>query len=84
MLVFLIAVGAVALFVLGLSLTLIFKGHHIKGEVGENDEMKKRGLKCAAQEMREDDAALRGEPFDGSGGCATDSCGSCDSKCNTP
>ena len=55
-----IAIAAVftALLILGLSQTLIRKGHHIQGEVGENDEMKKRGLKCATAEILEEERAL--------------------------
>ena len=36
-----VAVAAVALMVLGLSITQIRKGRDIQSEVGENDEMKK-------------------------------------------
>ena len=52
--VILFAVGAVAFFGLALSLTLIFKGHHIESEISTNPNMKKLGIKCAVQESRED------------------------------
>ena len=55
--VILFAVGAVAFFGLALSLTLIFKGHHIESEISTNPNMKKLGIKCAVQETREDMAA---------------------------
>ena len=41
--IFVIAIGAVALFVLGLSLTQIFKGHPIDSEIGTNRHMRQRG-----------------------------------------
>ena len=49
-----IAVAAVGVFALGLSLTLIFKGHNIKSEIGDNEHMRERGIKCAIQTMREE------------------------------
>ena len=45
LIVILIAVGLVAFFVVGMSLTLIFKGHNIQSEI--------RGIKCVIQETRE-------------------------------
>ncbi len=53
-LVILIAAAFVAFFVLGLSLTLIFKGHHIDSEIATNKNMQRLGIKCAVQESRED------------------------------
>lgn len=50
MLVFLVAVIAVALFVVGLSITLMRKGRNIQGDVGDNDDMKRLGLECALKE----------------------------------
>lgn len=76
LLIFLIAVGAVAFFVVGLSLTIIFKGHYMDSEIGENKHMKKRGIRCAAQQIRGEEAALRGAPA-GSGECGATGCGSC-------
>ena len=55
--VILFAIGAVAFFGLTLTLTLIFKGHHIESEISTNPNMKKLGIKCAVQETREDMAA---------------------------
>ena len=55
--VILIAVGAVAFFVVAMSLTLIFKGHHIDSEISTNKDMQRLGIKCAVQETREDMAA---------------------------
>ena len=60
-LIFLIAVGVVAFFVVGMSLTIIFKGHYMDSEIGENRHMKKRGIRCAAQQMRAEEENLRGE-----------------------
>ena len=56
LIVILCAIAAVALFVLGMSLTLMIKGHHIDSEISTNKEMRKRGIKCAVQESREDAA----------------------------
>lgn len=67
MLIFLIAVGAVAFFVIGMSLTIIFKGRYMDSEIGDNKHMKKRGIQCAAQQMRAEENVLRGE-------CATEGC----------
>lgn len=52
--VILVAIAFVAFFVLGLSLTLIFKGHHIDSEIATNKNMQRLGIKCAVQESRED------------------------------
>lgn len=50
--ILLFSVGALLLFVLGLSLTLIFKGHHIDSEIGSNKNMRALGITCAAQDAR--------------------------------
>ena len=52
--VIIVAVAAVAFFVLAMSLTLIFKGHHIDSEISTNKDMQRLGIKCAVQETRED------------------------------
>ena len=52
--VILVAIAALALFVLAMSLTLIFKGYHIDSEISTNKNMQKLGIKCAVQETRED------------------------------
>ena len=49
------AVAAVGLFVLGMSLTLMIKGHHIDSEISTNKNMQRLGIKCAVQETREED-----------------------------
>jgi hypothetical protein len=76
-LIILISVGAVALLVLGYSITYFFRGRHVQTDVGDNDEMKKLGLKCTSQQIREDEAALRGVP---SPGYFSD-CASCATPC---
>ena len=64
----------VGLFALGMSLTLIFKGHHIESEISTNPTMRKLGIKCVVEEARE------AQGVDCSGGegspCSGD-CGSC-------
>ncbi|MFI3261724.1 MAG: hypothetical protein R3Y26_02320 [Rikenellaceae bacterium] len=77
--VFLAAIIMVAMMVLGLSITQIRKGRDLQSEVGENDEMKRRGLKCASQEMIEEEKALG--LMDGDCGdyvsCSLGSCNTC-------
>lgn len=86
--VLLCSIAAVALFVLGMSLTLIVKGHPLDSEISTNEEMRRRGIKCAVQETREADgtAACSGDAFpsgraaagrDSSAGC-TGNCAACD------
>ena len=75
-----IAVVAVGLFAIGLSLTLIFRGHHIKSEIGENENLRERGIKCAIETMREEAGETSGcERFDrsaaGCTGCTAEGCG---------
>ena len=43
----------VGLFALGMSLTLIFKGHHIESEISTNPHMRRLGIKCVVEEARE-------------------------------
>lgn len=73
-----IAILAVGLFVLGLSLTLIFKGHHIDSEISTNKDMQRLGIKCAVQETREMDGTAScsdgASPLQGCSG----NCGACD------
>ena len=47
---FLFGVGAIALFMIGLSITLMVKGHHIESEIETNREMRKRGIRCAREQ----------------------------------
>lgn len=54
--VILFAVAFLALFVLGMSLTLIFKGHHIDSEIATNENMRRLGIKCVVAEAMEQQA----------------------------
>lgn len=54
LIVLLFSIAAVALFVIGMSLTLMIKGHNIDSEIATNKNMQKLGIKCAVQESRED------------------------------
>lgn len=73
-----IAILAVGLFVLGMSLTLIFKGHHIDSEISTNKDMQRLGIKCAVQETREmDGTAACSEEVSPLQGCSGN-CGACD------
>ena len=79
--VLLASIGAVALLVGGLSLTLIFKGRHIDSEISTNPHMQRLGIKCAVQEAREAAGAAcdpaAGAAADGPAGCAGN-CSACD------
>lgn len=79
-LVFLISIIFVAFLVFALSITLIRKGHNIQSEVGENDEMIKRGLKCTSREMIEEEKALGLIPEDCEDtlACGAGHCNTCD------
>lgn len=46
----LITIVAVGVFVLALSLTQIFRGHDIRGEVGTNPHMQRLGLSCPLED----------------------------------
>lgn len=59
------AIIAVAFLGVGLSLTLIFKGHNIESEISDNSEMKKRGIKCASQQMRDQEKKNGGDATSG-------------------
>lgn len=77
LIVFLFALGAVALFVVGMSLTLMIKGHHIDSEISTNRNMQQLGIKCAVHETREADGAADcsdGSPLSGCSG----NCSACD------
>ena len=54
LIVILCSAGAVAFFVIGMSLTLMIKGHFIDNEISTNENMRRLGIKCAVQESRED------------------------------
>ena len=80
-LVVLIAIGAVALLVLGYSITWFFRGRHIQTDVGDNENMRRLGLRCTTQQILDDEAALRGvSPDTLSAGCATKNCADCAEK----
>ena len=68
--VIVVAVAAVAFFVLAMSLTLIIKGHHIDSEISTNKDMQRIGIKCAVQETREDMASENCDDNPCSGNCA--------------
>ena len=72
LIVLLCAIAAVAFFVVGMSLTLMIKGHHIDSEISTNKEMQRLGIKCAVQESREDTGTDCSDI-----GC-TGNCSSCD------
>lgn len=82
LIVILCSLVAVALFVGGLSLTLIIKGHHIDSEISTNKNMQRLGIKCAVQETREADGtadcADHGSALPGCSG----NCGACDIEHN--
>ena len=61
LIVLLCAIAAVAFFVVGMSLTLMIKGHNIDSEISENKHMRERGIKCAVQETHELDAERAGK-----------------------
>ena len=75
--VILCAVAAVALFVAGMSLTLMLKGHHIDSEISTNKEMQRRGIKCAVHKTREADGGADCSDGQGVAGCSGN-CGACD------
>lgn len=81
LIVLLFSIGAVALFVVGLSLTLIFKGHPIDSEISTNPNMQRLGIKCALQETREADGTADCSPNTTQNnplaGC-TGNCSACD------
>lgn len=74
--VFLFAAGFLMLFVLGMSLTLMIKGHHIDSEISTNRHMRERGIKCAVQEAREAQMEASGDD------CTTIGCSGNCAACN--
>ena len=77
LIVVLCAVAAVGLFVLGMSLTLMIKGHHIDSEISTNKNMQRLGIKCAVQETREADGSAECSDTHTAVGCSGN-CGACD------
>ena len=82
LLVFLVAVGVVAFFIFAFSLTQLIKGHQLESDIGDNRHMKERGIKCAAQQLREEEVAA--ERPGKLPGCGDKTCGSClDATCQS-
>lgn len=73
LIVLLFSIAAVALFVIGMSLTLMIKGHNIDSEIATNKNMQKLGIKCAVQESREDSGQT-----DCNDDACSGNCSSCD------
>lgn len=76
LIVILCAVAAVGLFVVGMSLTLMIKGHHIDSEISTNKNMQRLGIKCAVHETREADDSS--DCADGQPAGCSGNCGACD------
>ena len=77
------SIVCVGLFALGMSLTLIFKGHHIESEIATNPNMRKLGIKCVVEEAREASGAGCGSSggVDGTGGLpCSGNCAGCDAE----
>lgn len=70
LIVFLCALGAVLLFVIGMSLTLMIKGHDIDSEIATNKNMQRLGIRCAVQETRSDDGMADCTDAGCSGNCS--------------
>ena len=69
--------------VVGYSVTYFFRGRHVQSEVGENDHMKAMGIKCTSQQIREDEADLRGVPVSEIQGiCSNADCNDCSALCD--
>lgn len=77
LIVILCSIAAVALFVAGMSLTLMIKGHHIDSEISTNKNMQRLGIKCAVQQTREEDGAAECSDGSGTSGCSGN-CSACD------
>ena len=74
LIVIVIAVGLVGFFVLAVSLTLIFKGHNIKSEIDQNENLRARGITCTVRQAHESDNRNN---IDGCSVSCSDDCGSC-------
>ncbi len=72
--ILLFSVGAVLLFVVGLSLTLMIKGHHIDGEISTNRHMRARGITCAVHDALDSPESSKDCPATN---CSETSCASC-------
>ncbi|MFR9620200.1 MAG: hypothetical protein SNH63_03140 [Rikenellaceae bacterium] len=73
LIVLLFSIGAVAFFMIGMSITLMIKGHFIDSEISTNKHMRKMGIKCAVQESRIDQQDVECHDL----GC-TSNCAGCD------
>ena len=71
------AILAVGLFVLGMSLTLMSKGHNIDSEISTNKNMQRLGIKCAVHETREADGGAGCSDTHSAAGCSGN-CSACD------
>lgn len=58
LIVILFSVGAVAFFMVGMSITLMVKGHFIDSEISTNKNMRDLGIVCAVQESRIDEQGV--------------------------
>ncbi len=76
--VILCTVAAVAFFVVGMSLTLMIKGHHIESEISTNKNMQRLGIKCAVQETREDMGMTDCDPSTSASSACSGNCAACD------
>lgn len=74
LIVILISVLFVGFFVIGMSITLIFKGHNIDSEIATNKNMQNLGIKCAAHE------AHSGGDDDGCDIGCHDNCATCEEE----
>ncbi|MFR9524267.1 MAG: hypothetical protein SNH94_06820 [Rikenellaceae bacterium] len=68
--IFLASIGAVAIFVIGLSITLVIKGHFVDSEIATNKNMQNLGIRCAVQESRTDEQGVSCNDVGCSGNCA--------------
>ncbi len=58
LIVILFSIGAVAFFMVGLSITLIFKGHFMDSEISTNKNMQALNIRCAVQDTRSEDGSV--------------------------
>ncbi len=73
--VLLFSIGAVLLFVLGMSLTLMLKGHHIDSEIATNRHMRERGITCAAKDARSEQSGDCADSL-----CSDHNCAACSTE----
>ncbi|MFI3319209.1 MAG: hypothetical protein SNH01_00360 [Rikenellaceae bacterium] len=73
LIVVLFSIGAVGFFMVGMSITLMVKGHFIDSEISTNKHMRKLDIKCAVQESRIDQEGVECHDF----GCHSN-CAGCD------